>query len=131
MSTVEDPCHCSARGVIPTTDSTFVSPGLGVQHMITASLLQNTTVNIIKWWIMNMVLHKVLFTNILSVNRTVNTGFFNIYWSCVHRYFHTSVHMVEKSVFQKVIHIPLHPNHKGWHLKRQIPKFSELKSLKA
>ena len=30
MCTVEDTCHCSAGGVIPTTHTTLVSPGLGV-----------------------------------------------------------------------------------------------------
>lgn len=42
MSTVESTCKCFTWRIITTTDSTFVSPCLWIQNMITACLLQKT-----------------------------------------------------------------------------------------
>lgn len=43
-STVESTCKSLTRRIVTTTDSTFVSPCLGIQNMITACLLQKNTI---------------------------------------------------------------------------------------
>lgn len=74
----------------------------------------------------NMVLYKVLFISILSINRFDTAGFFFFIISTdlfICQYFHISVHLVEKAVFFKASSMYLlHQNHTGWHLKRSPGK---------